>query len=289
MALARLIDVALACGLTELRPRPMTIGDWTNTLDGEGEFSGLEETEREALIREGAAWPDRRPAVEAWSEGTVLYREALNQAGASNGTEEAFWSRMEGRREHWALTMWRAAYVLKNAGNGDWWCFGATALAPLDGRTPETIPIMDRINVETLAAFAQEAFGWLSEDDNGTAKLARLIAAAAWPEDGDALAPSIWLDEYLAAGVLEPSGTELAALYMAADGTAARRSVISFWRASSSRSRSEHAEHVPVWPGRCMCRPSSFRVQLTGEPAARQFKGITICEMVFERSKFVWL
>lgn len=213
MAPAGLIDVALACGLTELRPRPMTVGDWTGELDGDREISGLGEAEREVLVRESAAWPDRHPAVEAWSEGTALYREALDAARASNGTEEEYWSRMEGRREDWAQTMLRAAYVLKDAGNGDWRSFAATALALVDGRSLKTIPIMDRIYVETLAAFAREALGRLSEEDDGTAELGRLTAAAAWPDGDDAVAPSMWLDGYLAAGVLAPSGTGPEMLY----------------------------------------------------------------------------
>lgn len=194
MAPAGLIDVALACGLTELRPRRMTVRDWADELDAEGEISGLGETEREALVGESAAWPDRHPAVETWSEATALYREALDEAGASNATEEAFWSRMEGRREDWALTMLRAACVLKDGRNGDWRSFAATAMALLGGRTLKTIPIMERIYVETLAAFAREALGRLSDDDDGTAELGRLTAAAAWPEDGQPVAPSTWLD-----------------------------------------------------------------------------------------------
>ena len=111
--------------------------------------------------------------------------------------------------------MLRAAHVLKDAGNGDWRSFAATARALLDGRTLKTVPVMDRIYIETLAATARETLGRLSEDDDGTAELGRLTAAAAWPEDDDPVAPSIWLDGYLAAGVLAPSGALPEALYEA--------------------------------------------------------------------------
>ena len=62
----------------------------------------------------------------------------------------------------------------------------------------------------------RESLGRLSEDDDGTAALARLTAAAAWPEDGDPVASSIWLDGYLGAGVLAPSGAGPETLYSAA-------------------------------------------------------------------------
>ena len=212
---AGLIDVAVAGGLAELRPRPMTLRDWLDELDRDGEIAGLAPAEREVLIEESAAWPGRHPAVEAWSEGTALYRDAVVETPSGEGTEEAFWARMEERREAWALTMLRAAYVLKSGGDGDWRSFAATAMALLDGRTLKTVPIMDRIYAETLLAMLRENVGRLSAGDDGTAELARLIAAAAWPEDCNPPAPSIWLDGYLAAGVLAPSEAGPDALYAA--------------------------------------------------------------------------
>ena len=211
-----LIDVAVAGGLAELRPRPMTVRDWLDELDPDGEIAGLAPADREVLVEESAAWPGRHPAVEAWSEGTAIYRDAVVETRSREGTEEAFWARMEARREGWALTMLRAAYVLKSAGVGDWRSFAATAMALLDGRALKTVPIMDRIYAETLLAVLRENVGRLSEGDDGTTELARLIAAAAWPEDGNPAASSIWLDGYLAAGVLAPSEAGPDALYSAA-------------------------------------------------------------------------
>ena len=109
--------------------------------------------------------------------GTAIYREALDEANTGDGTEAAFWGRMEARREHWALAMLRAAHVLKGAEHGDWRSFAVTATAVLDGRTLKTVPIMDRVYAETLAAWLREQFGRMSEDDDGTAGLGRLIAA----------------------------------------------------------------------------------------------------------------
>ena len=216
LAPAGLIDVAVAGGLAALRPRPMTVGDWLEELDPENEIGGLAPAESEALVAGSADWPARHPAVEAWTEGTAIYREALDRTRPGEATEDAFWVRMEERREAWALTMLRAACVLKGAGDGDWRSFAATAMALLDGRALKTVPIMDRIYAETILAMLRENLGRLSEDDDGTAELARLTAAAAWPEDGDQVAPSIWLDGYLAAGVLAPSGAGPERLYSAA-------------------------------------------------------------------------
>ena len=216
LAPAGLIDVAVAGGLAELRPRPMTVRDWLEELGPDGEIAGLAPAEREVLVEESAAWPGRHPAVEAWSEGTAIYRKAAEETPSGDGTEEAFWARMEERREGWALMMLRAAYVLKGAGAGDWRSFAATALALLDGRTLKTVPIMDRIYAETLLAILRENVGRMSEGDDGSAELARLMAAAAWPEHGNHVEPSIWLDGYLAAGVLAPSEAGPDALYSAA-------------------------------------------------------------------------
>ena len=75
---------------------------------------------------------------------------------------------------------------------------------------------MDRAYAETIVALLREQYGRMFEDDDGTAELGRLIAAAAWPEAGVPVAPSVWLDGYLAAGVLSPLGAEPNALYSAA-------------------------------------------------------------------------
>ena len=52
--------------------------------------------------------------------------------------------------------MLRSAHVLKGAGNVDWRTFAATAMALLDGRTLETIPIMEYVCERTYRALAIE-------------------------------------------------------------------------------------------------------------------------------------
>ena len=60
---------------------------------------------------------------------------------------------------------------------------------------------------ETASAWLDEQYGRLSDGDDGTAELVRLIGAAEWPE-GDILSPrnSAWADGYVSAAVLSPEG-----------------------------------------------------------------------------------
>ena len=203
--LAGLIDVARACGLLELWPRPMTAQDWFQEVDPEGDIARLTAEEREELVEAIAAWPERYLDVQAWSEGTAVMQEALDDGVSGDGPDKAFWVRMEERRNDWALVMLRGAHVLKGAGDDGWRSFVATASALLDGRALATVPIMAFMFAETANAWLEEQYGRLSEGDDGTAELVRLIAAAAWPE-GDILSEdnSAWADGYLSAAVLSP-------------------------------------------------------------------------------------
>ena len=72
-----LIDVALACRLGELRPRPMTAVDWLAELDPEGEIAALPAAQREDLIVHSATWPKNYPETKYPAEGTTLYEDAL--------------------------------------------------------------------------------------------------------------------------------------------------------------------------------------------------------------------
>ena len=152
LAPAGLINVAVACGFSELPPRMMTARGWLDKLDPDGGVAALAAWAREGLVKESATWPYDYPAVRAWHEGTALYRKAMDGAKSGNGVEAAFWALMEQRRSHWALAMLRAAYVLNGVKDSGWRSFAVTAMALLDGsRTLKTIPIMDRIYTETVA------------------------------------------------------------------------------------------------------------------------------------------
>ena len=84
---AGLIDVALACGMWELRPRAMTAGDWLSELDPNEEIAALPEPVREELIGGSAAWRDDYIVVKGWSEGTAVLQEAMDEAGDGDGVK----------------------------------------------------------------------------------------------------------------------------------------------------------------------------------------------------------
>ena len=214
---AGLIDVASACGLLELRPRPMTAQGWLDCVDPDGETARLTAAEREALVEASADWPMRYLDIEYWSEGTAMMQEVLDEFASGNDLDEVFWSKMEERRNDWALVMLRAAHVLKGAADDGWRSFATTASALLDGCEVRTVPIMGHIVGETAAVWMDEEYGRLSEGDDGTAELVRLMAASSWAE-GDILSEenAAWTDGYLSAAALSPLGAGPDALIAAA-------------------------------------------------------------------------
>ena len=86
-----LIDFAEACGLDELRPRPMTARDWLAHVDPAGEIAGLGQDGRERLISESADWPLEHGIVENWFEGTAFVDEALEGVHDPRLVEAALW------------------------------------------------------------------------------------------------------------------------------------------------------------------------------------------------------
>ena len=112
---------------------------------------------REELIGGSAAWPDDYIVVTGWSEETALLHEAMQEAEDKDQVKAAFFARLESRREdNWARRMLRSAHVLKGARNVDWRTFAGTAIALLDGRALETMPIMEYVCERTYRALAIE-------------------------------------------------------------------------------------------------------------------------------------
>ena len=153
---AGLIDVVLACGMWELRPRAMSAGYWLSELDPNEEIAALPEPVREELIGGSAAWWDDYVVVKGWSEGTAVLQEAMDEADDADRVKAGFFARLEPRREDWALRMLRSAHVLKGAGKVDWKTFAGTAKAVLDGRALETVPIMEYVWERTNRVLAHE-------------------------------------------------------------------------------------------------------------------------------------
>lgn len=155
-----LIDVALACRLGELRPRPMTAADWLAHLDPEGEIAALPADQLEDLIVHSATWPKNHPETKYWAEGTALYEGALESVADVEQLAPAFWSLVEERRGDWAMLMLRTAHVLKAGASDDWRSFAATGSALIDGHELRTIPIMGYVfDMTRAASFAEQPPG----------------------------------------------------------------------------------------------------------------------------------
>ena len=142
---AGLIDVALSCGMRELRPRAMSAGEWLSDLDPDDGIAALPRPVREELVGGSAAWPDDYRVVKGWSAGAAVLRQAMEESGEADRLRARFFARLEPRREDWALRMLRGAHVLKGAGTVDWKTHAATAKALLDDQALETIPIMEHV------------------------------------------------------------------------------------------------------------------------------------------------
>ena len=99
---AGLVDVALACGMWELRPPAITARDWLSELDPNGEIAGLPAVVREELIGGSVAWPEDYIVVRGWSEGTTMLHEAIEEGDGENQVKAAFLNSLDSRREDWA-------------------------------------------------------------------------------------------------------------------------------------------------------------------------------------------
>ena len=165
---AGLVEVALACGLTELRPRPMTARAWLAKLDPTGEIERLPEPEREQLIARSARWPADHEILRTWFEGTKEFDEAVKRTSDAGDEEAVFWERLEERRGEWALLMARAAHALKVSSEDDdeWRSFAVTASAMLDGCALDTIPIMVYVFNSTIDAWCGENDVLLEDDES---------------------------------------------------------------------------------------------------------------------------
>ena len=179
---AGLLDVALACGLAELRPRPLTPRDWLAEVDPEGEIAALSVQKRGRLVNRSETWPDDHPIVETWYEGTAIFDEMLKEEHGPRQLEAALWAHLETGREVWALTMMRAAHILKAAGrDAQWMSFAATGAALLDGRSLKKTPIMGYVFDATVTAWQEEEYGSWEGEAHGAADVLE-EASAPWGE-----------------------------------------------------------------------------------------------------------
>ena len=83
---------------------------------------------REELIGGSAAWrDDYRRSEGLVGRGRRSCRKQWTRLATAAGVKAGFFTRLEPRREAWAVRMLRSAHVLKGAGNVDWKTFAGTA------------------------------------------------------------------------------------------------------------------------------------------------------------------
>ena len=220
-----LIDIVEVCSIRELRPAPMSLGDWIARLDPEGELSRLSPQKLGRLINASADWPDDYDMVRSWFEDSAAVRDIMINAITPRSRRAALWRHLDRRREWWAGLIAKTAALLKaSVGEPEdaWIPFAATARALIEGRPLRKIPIMTAIVVESLesaddpwmrlagdADDADDSGRPPPDDDAGPAaysppapeqegELKRVMAAASMD-----ITPE-WLDGYLAAIVVAP-------------------------------------------------------------------------------------
>lgn len=155
-----LIDVAECCGLTALRPRPLTARAWLAQVDPEGAIAVLPAGERERLVAASARWPQSHPLVETWFEGTAVVAAALEGADGLRQAEARLWAAIEEQRGFWALLILKSAFLLKaGSAHADWRSFAATGAALLDGRPLREVPVMELIFEASIAEWRAEEHG----------------------------------------------------------------------------------------------------------------------------------
>ncbi|MFC3225966.1 hypothetical protein ACFOGJ_01905 [Marinibaculum pumilum] len=163
-----LLDVAEACGLTELIPTSTTAPDRLARLRG-GAADPVPEPE--ALIRDSDIWADTFPLTGTWFEMLPDLGdepELLSPAAA----EERIRQRLEERRPFWAMQMLKAAEVLQSATDRNlpesgWAGFAAVAEALLAGRPLAGIPALETMVDRSLLARAELASPGGEEEADG--------------------------------------------------------------------------------------------------------------------------
>jgi yecA family protein len=165
-----LVDVVEVCGIRELRPVPMSVGDWIARLDPDGELSRLSPQKLGRLINSSADWPDDYDLLQSWFEDSAAVRDILINAITPRSREAALWRHLETRREWWARLIAKTAAMLKTGADepeDGWKSFAATAQALIKGRPLRKIPIMTSIVVESLES-ADDPWMRLTEDADDT-------------------------------------------------------------------------------------------------------------------------
>ena len=204
-----LIEVAWLCGLTSLRPEPVTTKALTAGLPGAGGLAALSAPARSKLVNASVNWWDTHEIVQSWFEASDSAHGLLDQPLGPKALESALWKWLESRRDWWARIIARGADMLEAAGHPDAASFTATAMALLEGRDLKKIPVMGYVHAQTIKAWMfddpQLDQAATLDDPAGVpdtpeperkGELARLLKGAAISSD--------WNDGFLMAILLAP-------------------------------------------------------------------------------------
>lgn len=141
-----LADVVRSLGLTELRPRSVTVADIAALVDPDGYLAGMSAQARGRLINASAEWEEHFYMIsESWYEDSDAFTDAIERSRTSAAMQRALWRALEDRRAHWARVIVRMAHMLHAAGEAEALQFAAVAMALEEGRPLKKIPVMEMI------------------------------------------------------------------------------------------------------------------------------------------------
>jgi len=170
-----LIDVAVAAGLAQLRPRALAGANWLKVLDPEGELAALTPQKRGRLINASAGWSDRVVAVDTWfaddaGARSILARDFAGTAPGKERIKRRLRRYFDAQRAYWAELMFRSALVAADSELSDWSpSLTLTANAVVEDRPIRKIPLMEEIAEATIAAWREREGASRGRDTAGDA------------------------------------------------------------------------------------------------------------------------
>lgn len=204
-----LIEVANLCGLSDLRPEPATTEVLISALPFASRLAALSVQARGKLVNASGDWWERHEMVQSWFEESDGAHDLLKQSRSMRAMERALWKWLETRRDWWARIVARGADTLAAASHPDAESFAATAMALMEGRDLQKIPVMEDVHEQTIEAWmfddpdadqfslhddVPEAFEAPQPERKG--ELARLVKGSTVSAD--------WIDGFLMGVVLAP-------------------------------------------------------------------------------------
>lgn len=148
-----LVDVVELCGLSAVRPEPVTTEALIAALPSADRIANLSAQARGKLINASDDWWNRHEIIRSWFEESDHAHEVLEGRQSPRAIDAALWKWLETRRDFWARLVARGADVLAAADHPDAESFTATAMALREGRDLKTIPVMSDVHDQTIEAW----------------------------------------------------------------------------------------------------------------------------------------